>query len=181
MSLFNEAQKKSDTIGQWQPHPLGRFPGVFEKIRKGDHQGATFYEIGMKTTEGGCKVTVWETWEKDVQGRLLARAQGDVAKAQKSYVDTMSRAIHLYNVAGLDKPQTEAEVYSRLGSLVGKPCVVEVKANKNDAQNPYINVYPPEGQEGAKGPGNGHPVYPNGGQTTAPAPESLPSLDEIPF
>lgn len=179
MSLFNEASKKSESIGQWQPHPLGHFTAVFDGIRMGDHQGSKFYEISMRTTEGSCKTTVWETWESEVQGRLLQLTKGDLGAAQKKYVDSMSRTLHLYNVAGLPRPEQEADAYRLLGGLVGKPCEVEVRANPKDDRNPYINVYPPNSQAKAA-PNGSHPAL-SAQPVSAFDPSTAPALENIPF
>lgn len=188
MSLFNEAQKKSETVGTWQPHPLGKFPAVFTGIQVGEHEGRRFYQINMKTHEGAPRTTVWETFEQDVDGRLLQRENGDLAKAQKSYLDTMARTLHLYNVAGLPRPDSEAMVYQNLGQLVGRACVVELKRNPKDDKNPYCNVYPPDGAQGAAPTHDKAASFTasaaNGGHALSAVPNldaPAPDLSDIPF
>lgn len=186
MSLFDDANKKSETVGLFNAHPVGRYAGLITEIKAGEWDGTRNFEIQIQTNAGKAKQTIWQTLEADVTGRLLARHNGNAVAAQQAYIDGMARTLYLFNITGLPRPTTEQAVYQSLGQLKGKQVTIEVKKNPKDDRNPYVNLYPIADLEKTTGkaaaPSNGASDW-AGEAASSPlsAPSAQVPLDQIPF
>lgn len=128
MSYFDQANKKAM---EGSPRvALGTHAGMITDITQKDINGSPAYEVGFICEGGKGKITVWYVTEKDVDGRLLKVTNGDKQKAVEMYTSQMARYIRLYTDLGLPKPETERDVFARLGELRGRQCTIVAQENK---------------------------------------------------